>query len=360
MAATLVIDLDWWIRQSYNLALRRSKAWSSLVAIRLMQSCFAVRKFKVSGEIRRRGGANQDMQFIHIRESKFRPSQSETDRLLGIRLNGSFLCCLHLVVLARSEDHIESQLQFYLNLRSHASSYRRHVQDHWNEPVRSAATLGEHIKKRYTTLLLLDLEAAIYLKAWHSLRTIIDELVLSSSTQTPNAFAAVADLILASRAPAAELLSTLQYMVQTLSSLDHPRPLSKTQLARWIRCLVHTALQCDPEAAERVLAQIPEIAADNCLPSPSQILRHKREGADIVAHQADSLIYPQEELEWLVAAVWNRAIDLFCTNDKVAFNRWADLAVGIATTMNDQGRMADHLRTNRAGLAFSEEEGIIP
>ena len=239
---------------------------------------------------------------------------------------------------------MESQLQFYLNLRSHARNYREYIKEICAVPDKTVAASSEQTKRRWATILLLDLEASVYLKAWHSLQSIIDELALNFLPSNHRVFASAADLVLASRAPTPELLSTLQHMVNTLSSLEPPHALSKTELARWIRCLVHIALPSNPEAAEQVLTQVPEIVAESALP-PAEVILHPGR------HE-----YPAEELEWLVAETWNKAVEFVCVDDRLAFSRWADLAVRIAACMSDGGEMGETLSKKRAELVFREEK----
>jgi len=100
-----------------------------------------------------------------------------------------------LVVLARGEDNIEKQLQYYLILRKHVKSFDKLLQDKLEnmeeEPARD-------LLQKLSVLLAFDFEAACQLKAWEDLAIVINQADICKSMR---AYEVMADCILSAGPP---------------------------------------------------------------------------------------------------------------------------------------------------------------
>ncbi|KAI9770778.1 MAG: hypothetical protein M1840_003028 [Geoglossum simile] len=277
----------------YNEALKSCADWNPRYTLRVLQAC---------------------TKFIDLY-----PKDMDASTLSDLALRRmfcDFLCVSLLAVLARSEDNIETQLQFYLNLRGHAEAFHKQLQDQLDRLEVDDAK--EDLLKKYGTLAAFDLEAAVHLKSWDDLGQIIE------------VFEPLADIILQAKAPATTTLLTLQVcsslpqisfitltlkkkIVNTTWRLPATNPIDK--LSRWIRCLFQIALSNDLNIAEQLLHQALSIARDSKIDTP----------------------YPPEELEWLATTTFNRAVDFYCASDDAACKRWAELALSVALFGDDQG-----------------------
>ena len=140
-------ELDWFSRNSYNMALKICTSWSPQQTIRLTRAC---------------------LRFIALYPDSVDASAAEDLSLRKLFCN--FLSVSLLVILARAEDNLENQLQNYLELRKAAQEFRVQVRDQLDS-VDSGAR--EDLQRKYSSLVCFDYEAAARLKHWASLRDII-------------------------------------------------------------------------------------------------------------------------------------------------------------------------------------------
>ncbi|KAI9792394.1 MAG: hypothetical protein M1816_002278 [Peltula sp. TS41687] len=252
----------------------------------------------------------------------------ETDLSLR-RMFCDFLCVSLLVVLARSEDVIEAQLQHYLNVRKHANDFRKEAHSHLEKFEGGAK---DDLEKKYATLLSFDFEAAARLKAWDDLGQIIDECNVYGTNGT---FELIADILLCSQAPESTMTLILRKIIHACARLQE---MDNAKLSRWIRCLFQIALPSNLNIAEQVLNQVILICE-----SPSK---------------ANSSQYPTDELEWLATTTFNRAVDFYCASDDQACKRWAEKALIIAGLIRENdgsrpGGLRDLLESKYLSLSWT-------
>ncbi|KAF3933367.1 hypothetical protein ABW19_dt0204996 [Dactylella cylindrospora] len=89
------------------------------------------------------------------------------------------------------------------------------------------------------------------------------------------------------------------------------------KLARWIRILLQKSLQGDLVRAESFVQQVLNICKKQSLTNE----------------------YPQDELEWIAAIIWNLAVDKNCAGDYPGSKKWAELALSIAGYLKDGGKL---------------------
>ncbi|KAH0544865.1 hypothetical protein FGG08_001094 [Glutinoglossum americanum] len=282
-------ELDWFSRNSYNTALKSCADWDPRHTLRILQAC---------------------IKFVDLY-----PKDMDASTLADLSLRRmfcDFLCVSLLAALARSEDNIEAQLQFYLNLRNHAEAFRKQLQDQLDRLEVDDAK--DDLLRKYGTLVAFDLEAAVHLKKWDDLGQIIEGAAVCNNTKV---FEPLADAILLSKAPPASKASLFR----------------TDKLARWIRCLFQLALANDLKIAEQLLNQVLTIARDS---------------------KIGQTPYPTDELEWLATTTFNRAVDFYCASDDAACKRWAELALSVAQFGNDGGELHGLLQGNYLKMSWEE------
>ena len=224
-------ELDWFSRNTYNLALKVCSEWSPPQTIRVVQSC---------------------LKFIDLY-----PTDMDARTLADLSLRHmfcNFLAASLLVMMAREEDAIEAQLQYYLSVRKHAKAFQAKFQSQIGS-LRGGAK--EDLSRKASALLSFDFEAAVRLKSWNDASQIVK---LSEECKDPKLYGILADVILSSEAPTETVIVILQRIVNLSWRIDG---IDMTQLARWIRCLFQLALTSKAEIAEFLLDQVCVLAKDD-------------------------------------------------------------------------------------------------
>ncbi|MCJ1432892.1 hypothetical protein MMC27_002250 [Xylographa pallens] len=290
-------ELDWFSRNAYNMAVRFCTIWNPPEVLRLVQAC---------------------LRFIDLY-----PEDMDSSTLADLSLRRmfcDFLGASLLAMIARGEDAIEPQLQYYLNLRRHAKNF--HI--HFVAQVKSLqGGAKDDLCRKASTLLTFDFEAAVRLKAWEDAGQIVKD---SYACEDPILYSTLADIVLASEAPTDTMISILQIVniAWRIGGIDI------TKLSRWIRCLFQLALTSNLETAEFLLNQVLTLAKDG------------------------NMEYPAEELEWLATTSFNRAVDFYCASQDDACKRWAEMALGVANDIKDGGQLHELLQTKYLGLKWED------
>ncbi|KAI9826189.1 MAG: hypothetical protein M1819_007445 [Sarea resinae] len=350
-----VSELDWFSKNSYNVSLKYCTDWDPHIILRFLQAC---------------------INFICLYPDEVEKAVSED--LSSRRMFCNFLSTCVLVVLARSEDDIETQLQHYLRLRSHASEFRRG----YSEQIERAEFGGkDDLVQKYSSVLSFDFEAAVRLKAWDDLGSIVEECRECDL----GVFGVLADVMLCSQAPTPSknpvsrgfffagnlltspaLISILQHII-TATTQTHPHQ-NLPRLARWIRCLFQLTLPSAIAIAERALDQAVLLAQDSQTTRRLSNQPMGPSGADADADAENDKIYPATELEWLASTTFNRAIDFFCAADDEACRAWAEKALALAAALPEgDGRgqegggggksLYEIMQEKYMGLRWSEASG---
>jgi hypothetical protein len=105
------------------------------------------------------------------------------------------------------------------------------------------------------------------------------------------------------------------------------------KLAKYIRCLFQATLPLDDSLALQLLKEALDIARQT-------------------AAGKDRSLFPQEEVEWLVATAFNHAVDFYARGEEDACHRWALGAMELAACMGDGARLRDVLQEKFAKLSF--------
>ncbi|KAH0557132.1 hypothetical protein GP486_005082 [Trichoglossum hirsutum] len=302
-------ELDWFSRNSYNIALRSCTDWDPRQSLRILQAC---------------------IKFIDLY-----PKDMDANTLADLSLRRmfcDFLCASLLTVLARSEDNIEAQVNddtfvpryipapYANHLRNHVEAFRKRLQDELDRFELDDAR-GDLLKK-YGALVAFDLEAAVNLRKWDDLGQIVEGAKVCNDAKV---FGVLADIILLSKAPPATSYAT-------------------DKLARWIRCLFQISLANDLKVAEELLNQVLTLARDSKIVrpvSPSPFFK-------------GTSPYPTEELEWLATTAFNRAVDFYSSSDDTTCKRWAELALSVAQFSDDGGALHKLLQGNYLKMSWED------
>lgn len=226
-------ELDWFSRNTYNLALKVCSEWSPPQTVRLVQSC---------------------LKFIDLY-----PTDMDTGTLADLSLRRMFCNFLSgslLVMMAREEDVIETQLQYYLGVRKHAKAFQAQFQSQIGS-LRGGAK--EDLSRKASALLSFDFEAAVRLKAWDDVSQIAKD---SKDCGNLKLYGILADIILSSEASTETMIVILQQIVNLSWHVDG---IDMNQLARWVRCLYQLALTSKADLAEFLLDQVCALAKDDNL-----------------------------------------------------------------------------------------------
>ncbi|KAF8863587.1 SPO22-domain-containing protein [Acephala macrosclerotiorum] len=293
-------ELEWFSKNSYNLAIKHLSTWGPRYSLRMLKSCLG----------------------FMDRYPKDLSEQISEDLSLR-KMFCAFSAATALISLARAEDNIETQMQDYLNVRKHVDNFDALLQekvDSMNEDME------QDLRRKLSILAAFDFEAACRLKAWDDLG---EAVLKAEACRSAQVYEIMADIILCSEAPAPVLINILKKIINEAWGLESA--LDTTKLAKYMRCLFQVAISGNAIVAEQLL---------------EQIYTHAEEAAE------SETPYPTEELEWVATRAFNHAVDLYCTGEDEGCKNWADRALNIAHYCADEGSLERLLQSKLMGLKF--------
>ncbi|SPQ20408.1 14822ea5-0490-4dac-a6c0-22cd1d76eaed [Thermothielavioides terrestris] len=291
-----VDELEWFSRNAYNLALKNSATWDLRCVVRMLTACV-----RIIGHFPSDLGSKVDLSLK--------------------TLFSNFVISSALVALARTQDNVEKQLQDYGTMRKHISDFDNQLPEylpHLDEQSK------EDMFRKHATLLAFDFEAAIALKQWEDLGSIVQRAVPCKNI---TAFQAMADSLLRAQAPGQVLYSTMRKIVNEIWVLES---FDAVKLAKYTRCLFQATLPLDDGLAMRLLDEA-------C--SKARELR-----------ESDAT-WPEEELEWMATTAFNHAIDCYGAHEVERARDWATKAINLAHYCND-GRLEEILQSKYLRLSL--------
>lgn len=168
-------ELNWFCKNAYNVGLGHAEAWNIQYVIRMFKVCIAIIPYY----------------------PKDIPAQDSSD----LTLKGMFchfMIGIGQIACARAADKLDMQVQSYLVAR-------RHVKAFDDELERCQGTLdadsARDLGSKLATLLVLDFEAAVHLRCWDDLPTIV---LKTKSSKDLQGLQAMADCILRAENPPAQ------------------------------------------------------------------------------------------------------------------------------------------------------------
>ncbi|KAK6359354.1 hypothetical protein TWF696_000515 [Orbilia brochopaga] len=293
-------EYDWFSRNSYNLALRALQHWPIHYALRFARLC---------------------IQFIKLYPAE--TSSEEEQENLALRQSFcDYICASTCTALARKEGSMDEQLQFYRDAGSHINTFRE-----LREKLlpRLTEQSQKDFGERYLGLLIHEFEACVHLADWCALQSIVDQVGKFGQMQP---LRRVGDMILCVDAPTETFLLVLESVINYSIAVETHKV---DKIARWIRILLQKSLQGDLDRAKRLVYQV----------------------LDICKIQKPGNEYPQDELEWIAATLWNLGIDKNCAGDYSGSKKWAEFALSVAGCVQDGGQLEALLHAKYANLRTS-------
>ncbi|KAJ4857691.1 meiosis protein SPO22/ZIP4 like domain-containing protein [Trichoderma breve] len=293
-------ELHWFRKNAYNMGVAKCDTWELLHIIRIFTTCLA----------------------FSTCYPKDLPSSEATD-IAMMDLRCHFVIAAALVSLARKEDRVEEQLQYYLQVRHHMDKFYAILETDTDE-IMDESTAAD-LNAKLSTLFVFDFEAAVVLRDWDGLNEIVRK---AKPCRDEVMYKAMGDCVLRSKAPGKALFSAMRLIINEIFELEE---FDYEKLAKYIRCMFQAILGLDDTAALQLVDQAIQIA---------------REGKE-TGNQL-----PSAELEWLVATSFNHAIDYYARGEEEPCHRWALKAMHLAEYIDDGGLLRDTLQEKFAKLQF--------
>jgi len=184
-----VPELDWFSKNSYNLAISYISSWKPHHLLRILVCCIAF----------------IDRYPLDVAE--------QTSNDLSLRkMFCEFSAATALVALARGQDNRRLSLQDYVNLRKHVHNYDHLLQEKLPKMLPNDNPTKDLLQK-LAILIAFDFEAACHLKYWDKLGEIILKAEVCGS---PRVYELMADCILSIEGPSADGLASNLYFGQIL------------------------------------------------------------------------------------------------------------------------------------------------
>ncbi|OQO08372.1 hypothetical protein B0A48_06242 [Cryoendolithus antarcticus] len=300
-------EMQWWSKNTYNLALRLCSEVHPEYVVRLARLCARFLSCLPKDD----GNMHQD-------------------NILDRRRICHFLAATALTVLGRScDDGTEESLQYYTEIRKEVQAYTApelaQPEIQW-DPSTSARTLE---------LYKFDLEAILKLQQWETLKSALERCLQLDNIDR---WDTLVDIVLVIHERASALKAP------TSSTTDIPALLSKiinevwrqdrevTKLARWIRItftIISTSGEDDGGLSLKLVDQAIRMAKTR---------QNRQTGRER---------YPEEELQWLATTTFNRAVDLLAQDERKEAEGWVVGALELARYADDGGLLHKHLTRNR-------------
>jgi hypothetical protein len=204
---------------------------------------------------------------------------SEFTEIALMALRCHFVIAAALISLARTEDRVEEQLQYYLEARRHIKGFdatlENSLDDNQDDEIQA------DLLAKLSTLFMFDFEAATVLKDWDGLNEIVRKAKMCRDEVM---YKAMGDCMLRSRAPGkgepsesvilslptsfgyvmsvnvhSALFSTMRLIINEMFELQH---FDYEKLAKYIRCMFQAILGLDDDAALQLVDQAIQIARE--------------------------------------------------------------------------------------------------
>ncbi|KAF2839609.1 SPO22-domain-containing protein [Patellaria atrata CBS 101060] len=303
------LELEWFSRNIYNLALKFCTDFHPIHLARLLGSC---------------------VEFITLLQK-----DGSTDiNLILRRMFCYFLRASAYITLARAEDEPANSIQHYTDARKQIRAYRNALpsllaSDDLNDPAR------DDLISKHFELVKFELESTLKLSDWDAMDELFDACW---KYENPKQYDTLADLVLVVYHRIIEVSAGSSYQEKVLAVLQKIINLTwransddVLTLSRWIRCLFQLALSFNESVSLQCLDQakiIAEMRKDTNQP------------------------YPATELSWLVATAFNRAVDLYCASDEKNCRLWAEKALTVASLVDDGGVLHAEMEQKFSGLTW--------
>ncbi|KAL6901334.1 meiosis protein SPO22/ZIP4 like domain-containing protein [Trichoderma evansii] len=172
-----VFELHWFRKNAYNLGVLKCETWEVPYTIRIFEACLA---------------------FSHLYPEDLPASDGNEIAVMAMRCH--FVVSSALISLARTEDKVDEQLQYYLEASRHIREFDAILETERNKTQDENIIID--LMAKLSTLLVFDFEAATALKNWDGLNEIVRK---AKTCQDEVTYKAMGDCILRSTAPGKEV-----------------------------------------------------------------------------------------------------------------------------------------------------------
>jgi hypothetical protein len=124
------------------------------------------------------------------------------------------------------------------------------------------------------------------------------------------------------------LTTTLKAIINEIHSLEQ---FDAARLCKYLRVIFQATLPLNDTVALEIVNQIAELAHDS--------------------RRVDTPL-PEVDIEWIIATVFNHAIDYYALDKEASCKSWASKAMELAEYQDDGGRLASTLRDRFRHLRF--------
>jgi hypothetical protein len=266
-------EVQWWSKNSFNIALRLCDDMPPEQLVRLLRACVRfLESFPDDNGLMHHDDLAQRKQICH------------------------FLCASASIVLGRSTEDRQHKPQHYLEVQREARTFLKTWQ---HKPLKQDASDAEPQHLRAFEMLKFNVESAFHLEQWDDLKaTLMACMEFDGSTRWDT----LADLIIViyertstaaeSTSATARIPALLQKIINETWSADK----NIVKLARWLRFTFSVALNgnANTDEDDGISLKLTQQAASLA-----------RRGTE---RKNDP--YPEDELQWLATTAFNRAVDL--------------------------------------------------
>ncbi|KAJ9210312.1 hypothetical protein DTO166G4_8087 [Paecilomyces variotii] len=316
-------ELEWFSRNSYNLALELRRSWPLDYSLRLL---------------------NVSVKLVDLYPRDVDPIA----QIYARRMLCEFLATAIIVSRAREQTDSSIKEEQYLDVRIYVQGFRNNIQSQLD---RKDAPDHEEWLQRYRTMLSFDFEAVIYMNQLESLRTLIDE---AGTVADGRLYTIFADAILCSHIPIEIKSQAFEQMIHTITTLRSPylNTAFYQKLPRYIHCLFELALPptkaTELEPASSLISPTLESSPSSSNTLAESVLdRAYIMARDIRHSHRQDMSYPDDELEWLATMAFNRAVDLYLASADEDSRRWGRKAIELAQLVQYDGGCLSRLLKDR-------------
>lgn len=296
-------EIQWWSKNSFNLALQLCTEMHPEHLIRLLRACG---KFLECYP--------DDDGLMH------------RDDLLHRKQICQFLCASAFMVLARSATNAEEQLQGYLEVQREAKTFLAT----WQQPHHSTADAEIQCARAFE-LLRYNVESVFKLQQWDKLDEALASCLNFRSTAR---WEALADLVIviydqtSTLAIDSSATARIPELLQKIINETWKNEKDTQKLARWLRFTFSIDLDSINGSMSVTLVE--------------QAASMARRGTEM-RHDP----YPEDELQWLATTAFNKAVDFLTSGEHQATEQWMEAALDLARYAADNGSLHALLTRNR-------------
>lgn len=295
-------EIQWWSKNAFNIALQQCTEMQPEHLVRLLRACNKFLEcYPDDSGLMHRDDVVQRKQICH------------------------FLCASAFMVLGRTADDRQQQLQHYLEVQREANNFLTS----WQPPHQTAD--ADLHSARALELLRYNVESVFKLEQWDRLDA---ALAACLNFQGTARWDTLADLVMViydqtsrlaiDSSATAKVPELLQKIINETWSKDK----DIVKLARWLRFTFSVGLSdSDGGISVKLVEQAAALA---------------RRGTEM---RNDP--YPEEELQWLSITAFNKAVDLLAVENRQGADQWMEAALELARYAADNGSLHAQLTRTR-------------